>query len=138
MGVHTNRARLGEPATDMATALGRLLVSSAQLRRLGDELTRPGAETWSPGDALPNWATFTGHLLELHDSLVAAASVMRFTGTAGEHLTISGNDQVRVPADAAYITALSRRMDRHARVGRLMLGGTPADGPETGPSAVAV
>ena len=127
MGVHSTRTRLGEPGTDMATALGRLFVSSAQLRRMSDELTAPGADVWAPGDTLSKWTVFTGHLLDLHDAILGAAATMRFTGTAGEHLTINGTDQVRVPADAAYLTALSRRMDRHARVGKLMLGAVPSD-----------
>jgi hypothetical protein len=135
MGMHTSRSRFGEPSHDLATSLGRLLVSSAQLRRLLGELTAEGADTWSPGDALHNWVDFTRHLLELHDRILAASAVMRFTGSSGEHLTISGADGVRVPADAAYIATLSRRMDRHARLGRLMLGGSPATAQET---AVAV
>jgi hypothetical protein len=135
MGMHTSRSRFGEPATDLATSLGRLLVSSAQLRHLLGELTSDGAEIWSPGDALTNWVDYTRHLLEVHDRILAASATMRFSGSSGEHLTISGMDGVRVPADAAYITTLARRMDRHSRLGRLMLGVAPAA--ET-PQAVAV
>lgn len=127
MGMHSSHSRFGEPATDLATALGRLLVSSAQLRHLLGELTADGADTWSPGQALENWVDFTRHLLGLHDRILAASAVMRFTGSSGEHLTITGVDGVRVPADAAYIATLSRRMDRHARLGKLMLGASPVE-----------
>ena len=126
MGSHSSRSRFGEPSTDLATSLGRLLVSSAQLRHLLGELTAADAEIWSPGDALRNWVDYTRHLLEVHDRILAASAVMRFTGSSGEHLTISGVDGVRVPADAAYVSTLSRRMDRHGRLGRLMLGSAPA------------
>jgi hypothetical protein len=127
MGMHTARSRFGEPSLDLATSLGRLLVSTAQLRTLHTALTSEQADTWSPGDALTNWVDFSTHLLDLHDRIVAAAAVMRFSGSSGEHLTISGGDDVRVPADAAYISTLSRRMDRHARLGRLMLGAAPSE-----------
>jgi hypothetical protein len=133
MGMHTSRSRFGEPSTDLATSLGRLLVSSAQLRHLLTRLAADDADAWAPGDALVTWTEYTGHLLELHDRILAAAAVMRFIGSSGEHLTIVGPDEVRVPADAAYIATLSRRMDRHARLGRVMAGPVAAM-----PEAVAV
>lgn len=127
MGSHTARSRFGEPAADLAMSLGRLLVSSAQLRQLQVALTSGDADTWTPGDALAQWTEFTGHLLDLNNSIVATAAVMRFTGSSGEHLTIDGPDAVRIPADAAYISTLSRRMDRHARLGRVMVGTSPME-----------
>lgn len=126
MGSHLSRSRYGEPALDLATGLGRLTVSSAQLRHLLGALTSSQADVWTPGDTLRGWTEHTLRLLELHDRILAAAAVMRFTGSAGEHLTIDGQDGVRIPADAAYVTTLSRRMDRHVRLGRLMLGAEPA------------
>lgn len=125
MGSHIARSRFGEPAPDLATGLGRLLVSAAQLRHTLGSLTAHDADVWTPGDTLQNWSAYTLHLLELHDRILAAAAVMRFTGSSGEHLTIDGKDGVRIPADAAYLTALSRRMDRHVRLGRLMVGAAP-------------
>jgi hypothetical protein len=126
MGMHTARSRFGEPGTDLATSFGRLFVSASQLRHLAASLAAGDADTWTPGDALTSWTEFTMHLLELHDRIQSAAAVMRFTGSSGEHLTIMGADEVRVPADAAYIATLSRRMDRHSRLGRVMLS-TSAD-----------
>ena len=126
MGMHTTRARFGEPGHDLATSLGRLLVSTAQLRNMQAALLADDPDTWTPGEALANWTDFTSHLLELHDRIRDAAAVMRFSGSSGEHLTIAGGDGLRIPADASYISTLSRRMDRHARLGRLMLGTSTA------------
>lgn len=137
MGMHTSRSRFGEPSTDLATSLGRLAVSSAQLRHLLSEIGSGRTDTWTPGNALVNWTDFAHHLLELHERILGAAATMRFTGSSGEHLTISGADGVRVPADAAYIATLSRRMDRHSRLGRVMVGSAAAE-TEAVAEAVAV
>ena len=122
------------------TADPRLEDETVDYRDMVGELTADGADTWSPGQALENWVDFTRHLLGLHDRILAASAVMRFTGSSGEHLTITGVDGVRVPADAAYISTLSRRMDRHARLGKLMLGASPvaADAAAAEPESIAV
>ncbi len=121
MGLHTARTRFGEPGPDLAAGLGRLLVASAHLRRLCRDVSSERTETWS-GEAHSNWTELTLHVLDLNDRIVAAAAEMRFTGYAAEHIRFTTGEGLRVAADAAYITALSRRMDRHSRLGRVLLG----------------
>ena len=114
----------GVPAPDLARGLGQLLVSSAHLAAVASEVAtiadvQPELERLDA--AREQWREVAGHLLELREQVDAAAAAKTFTGSAGEHLTIEGRGGILIPADAGYITVLSRRMDRHARAGRLFL-----------------
>lgn len=46
---------------------------------------------------------------------------MRFTGSFGEHPVIRGDDGVAIPADVGYVHVLCRRMEKHTRVGHLLV-----------------
>lgn len=127
MTIASARRATGEPSPDLARGLGKLLVSSAQLAAVSERVeaiagVQPELERLDA--AREQWREVAAHLLELRDRIDVAAATMYFTGSAGEHLTIEGRGGIMIPADAGYITVLSRRMDKHARAGRLF-----ADGP---------
>ena len=122
MTLVSSRRPTGEPAPDLARGLGKLLVASAQLAAVAGQVdaaagVQPGLERLDA--TRDNWREVTDGMLEQRERVEAAAASMTFTGSSGEHLTIEGRDGVMIPADAEYLTALARKMDRHARAGRL-------------------
>ena len=122
MTIAAPRRTTGEPAPDLARGLGRLWVSSAQLAAIADQVAavanvQPELERLDA--AREQWREVAAQLLDLRAQIEAAAGAKTFTGSAGEHLTIEGRGGITIPADAGYVTVLSRRMDRHARAGRM-------------------
>jgi hypothetical protein len=118
----SSRRATGDPAPDLARGLGRLLVASAQLGAVTDQVDALSADHPVPENmdaARTRWREAATQLLELRARIDAAAGAMTFTGSSGEHLTIEDRDGLLIPADAAYLTGISRRMDRHARAGRI-------------------
>ncbi len=122
MGAHSARRGAGEPSPDLARSLGRLLIASEQLRKTAYLLSQTEAN--GAGD-LATWNQFASHLFELNRDIVDQTAIVSFTGAAGESLTIRGHDGAPFAVDAGYIHVLSRRMDRHARIGRLLLTPVP-------------
>lgn len=122
MGAHSARRTAGEPSPDLARSLGRLHISCEQLRNTAYQLSQTAEN--GAGD-LATWNRFAAHLFELNRSILDEAAAMRFTGAPGERLTIRGREGVPIPADAGYVIVLSRRMDRHSRIGRLLLTPVP-------------
>jgi hypothetical protein len=122
MTLAPSRRSTGEPSPDLARGLGRLLVSSAHLAAVSEDVAavsdvQPELERLdAPRE---QWREVAVQLLELRAQIDQAAAEKTFTGSAGEHLVIRGREGIVIAADAGYITVLSRRMDRHARMGRL-------------------
>lgn len=83
-------------------------------------------------DGTPPWLAQARKLLDIAAALEEAAAEKSFTGSAGEHIAIQGEGGIRIPADAGYISVLAQRMERHARLGRLL-----APEPETAGASVA-
>ncbi|HWM34831.1 MAG TPA: hypothetical protein VNR36_11390 [Pseudolysinimonas sp.] len=122
MTLISSRRPLGEPAPELARGLGKVLVASAQLAAVAGEVdaasgVQPELERLDA--TRDRWREVAAGMLELRERIEAAAASMIFTGSSGEHLTIKGRDGVLIPADAAYLSTLARRMDRHARAGRV-------------------
>lgn len=116
------RRAAGGPAPDLARGLGMLLVSSAQLAAVAAEVAEVAGvqpELERLDAARTQWREIATDMLEMRDRVEAAAAAKVFTGSAGEHLAIEGRGGIVIPADAGYLTVLSKRMDRHARAGRM-------------------
>lgn len=107
----------GQPSPDLARSLGNLLVTSGRLARV---VAAVEVHATTP-DGIPPWLTAARRLLAIGASIETAAAEKVFTGSAGEHLPILGEGGIRIPADAGYITVLAQRMERQARVGRLLV-----------------
>lgn len=114
--VSSLRRTPGLPAPDLARSLGTLLVMTGRLAKTtaAVELHVVDAE------ATPPWLVQARKFLDLAAALEEAAAEKSFTGSSGEHLAIEGEGGIRIPADAGYITVLAQRMERHARLGRLL------------------
>jgi hypothetical protein len=117
----SSRRPAGEPSPDLARGLGMLLVSSAQLGAVAAQVAavadQPDLERLDA--ARTQWCEIAVDLLDLRDRVEASAAAKVFTGSAGEHLAIEGRGGIVIPADAGYLTVLSKRMDRHTRAGRM-------------------
>jgi hypothetical protein len=121
MTMTSSRRLAGEPTPDLARGLGMLLVSSAQLAHVAAQVAAVSdqPELDRLDAARTRWCEVAADLLDLRSRIEAAAGAKTFTGSAGEHLAIEGRGGVVIPADAGYLTVLSKRMDRHTRAGRL-------------------
>ena len=106
----------GHPAPDLARSLGTLLVMTGRLAKATAAVELQFAEA----ETVPPWLTASRKLLDLAAAIEEAAAEKAFSGSAGEHIAIQGEGGIRIPADAGYITVLAQRMERHARMGRLL------------------
>src|SRR6187551_3140491 len=120
MTMTSSRRIAGEPTPDLARGLGLLLVSSAQLSVVAAQVASVDQPDVGRLDAArTQWCEVASDLLALRARIEEAAGAKSFTGSAGEHLAIEGRGGIVIPADAGYLTVLSKRMDRHARAGRM-------------------
>jgi hypothetical protein len=121
MSITSSRRAAGGPAPDLARGLGSLLVSSAQLATVAAQVAavadQPELEHLDA--ARTQWCEIASDLLDLRARIEEAAGAKSFTGSAGEHLSIHGRGGIVIPADAGYLTVLSKRIDRHTRAGRM-------------------
>jgi len=121
MTMTSSRRAPGEPSPDLARGLGSLLVSSAQLAAVAGQVAavsdQPELERLDA--ARTQWCEVAADLLDLRSRIEAATGAKVFTGSAGEHIAIEGRGGIVIPADAGYLTVLSKRMDRHTRAGRM-------------------
>lgn len=114
------RRTAGEPTPDLARGLGLLLVASAQLSSVAAQVAGIDQPDVGRLDAArTQWCEIAADLLDLRARIEQAAGGMTFSGSAGEHLAIEGRGGIVIPADASYLTVLSKRMDRHTRAGRM-------------------
>jgi hypothetical protein len=122
MTMTSSRRPVGEPSPDLARGLGQLLVASAQLGVVAAQvaaLTEVQPEVERLDAARTRWCEVAADLLDLRERIELAAGAKVFTGSAGEHLSIEGRGGIVIPADAGYLTVLSKRMERHTRAGRM-------------------
>lgn len=97
-----------------------MLVASAQLSSVAAQVASIDQPDVGRLDAArTQWCEIASDLLDLRVRIEEAAGAKSFTGSAGEHLSIEGRGGIVIPADAGYLTVLSKRMDRHTRAGRM-------------------
>lgn len=112
------RRQNSEPMPGLSRCLGNLLIATAQLRHVHDQivvLAGSGSVNQSA-----EWLQLSHHMLDLHDKIVDSIAHMRFTGPSSEHPMIRSADGIVIPVDSGYVTVLARRMDRHTRIGRVL------------------
>lgn len=110
----------GEPTPDLARGLGLLLVASTQLSHVATQVAAIDQPDVGRLDAArTQWCEVASDLLDLRARIDEAVAGKVFTGSAGDHLVIEGRGGIVIPADAGYLTVLSKRMDRHTRAGRM-------------------
>lgn len=122
MGAHSVRKSGGEPSRSLTGSLARLRLSADQLRAVALELSRSERVA---AEELQTWNAFATHLLEvdrrIHDAQIAAS----LTDSERDPLGIRGHGGMLITADAGYIAVLSRRMDRHCRLARILVSPSP-------------
>lgn len=80
------------------------------------KLTPPPWSTISAKD-VKNWASSTGRLLEIRDSMFEASGGSRFAGSRGDTIATESADGTVFPADEEYLARYLKRLTRQLAAG---------------------